>query len=103
MNLLNILKQYNLEEFSNPKLIRESADNIVYLINTKDKKILRISKRLPAENIEFEFNIFEHLSKNNFPVPKWNKTKDDKIFARHKNTTAVLFDFLDGYQVKVDG
>ncbi len=102
MNLLNILKQYNLEEFGSPKLIRESADNIVYLAGTKDKKILRISKRLPVEDIEFEFNVFEHLLKNNFPVPNWNKTKDGKIFAKLENTIAVMYNKIDGYQAKAD-
>lgn len=102
MNLTNIIKQYNLSEPVNQRLIRESADNIVYSVEGKDKKILRISKRLPIEDIEFEFAIFEHLSKNNFPVSKWNKTKDGKIFARSRDTIAVMFDFLEGYQVKVD-
>ena len=102
MNLVNILKQYNLKEPSKPELIRESADNIVYSIGSEEKKILRISKRLSAEDVEFEFNIFDYLSKNNFPVPKWNKTKDGKIFAQDKNTVAVLFDFLDGYKIKAD-
>lgn len=102
MNLLNIIKQYNLSEPARLQLIRESADNIIYSVGDKDKKILRISKRLPVEDIEFEFGVLEHLSKNNFPVPKWNKTKDGKIFAQDKNTIAVLFDFLNGYSVKTN-
>ncbi len=102
MNLADIIKQYNLSEPVNPQLVRESADNVVYSVGDKDKKILRISKRLPIGDIEFEFAIFEHLSKNNFPVPKWNKTKDGKIFVQSENTIAVMFDFLEGYHVKVD-
>jgi len=102
MNLTNIIKQYNLNESVSLQLIKESADNIVCSVGDKNKKILRISKRLPIGDIEFEFAIFEYLSKNNFLVPKWNKTKDGKIFARNGNTIAVLFDFLDGYQVKVN-
>ncbi len=102
MNLANIIKQYDLSDLANPQFFRESADNIVYSVGDKDKKILRISKRLPIEDIEFEFAIFEHLSRNNFPVSKWNKTKTGKIFAQDGNTIAVLFDFLDGYQVNVD-
>lgn len=98
----NFVKCYNLNWSGNSEFIRESADNIVYRINAREKKILRISKRLPIEDIEFEFNIFEHLSNNNFPVPKWNKTKEGKIFAQCGNTIAVMFDFLEGYCVKVD-
>ncbi len=102
-NLLkNIIGQYDLKDAAKLKFVRESSDNIVYSIGSSNKKILRISKRLPAEDIKFEFDVFEHLSKNNFPIPKWNKTKNGKIFVQNKDNVAVLFDFLDGYKAKVD-
>lgn len=98
----DIIKCYDLSEPVSVQLVRESADNVVYSIGSKNKKILRISKRLPVRDIQFEVEVFDYLSRNNFPVSKWNKTKDGKLFAQHENAIAVLFDFLEGYQVKVD-
>lgn len=98
----DIIKCYNLSEPANLQLIRKSADNIVYLVGSKNKKILRISKRLPVRDIQFEFEVFDYLARNNFPVSKWNNTKDSKLFAQHENAIAALFDFLEGFQVKVD-
>ena len=103
MNLINnIANQYSLTELEPIKLIRESADNFVYSVGTKDRKILRISKRLPIEDVQFEFEIFDFLSGDNFPVPKWNKTKDGKTFSHLDGQIGVLFDFINGYHVKVD-
>lgn len=46
------LNNYDLDEITTVVLLRESADNLVYAIGEKNKKILRISKRLPAEECQ---------------------------------------------------
>ena len=90
------INEYNLKEKEPVIFVRESADNFIYLIGLNHKKVLRISKRLPIKDIRFEFEVFDYLSKNNFPVPKWNKTKNGVIFSNIDETIGVLFDFIDG-------
>jgi len=103
MNHINeLLKSYSIDETSPVELLRESADNIVYAVGKKNKSILRISKRLPVQDLQFEFAVSEHLAKNGFPVPEWIKTRDGKTFIRDDDAAAALFVFLDGYKAKAD-
>ena len=98
-----ILSQYNIPPNSSAHLLRESSDNQVYVVGNRQKKILRLSKKLPIEDAVFEHDVYEHLSHYNFPVAKWNKTRDGKLYASvDKTGIAVLFDFLEGYHVVVD-
>jgi Ser/Thr protein kinase RdoA (MazF antagonist) len=104
MKTLNkILNQYNISEIAPIELIRESSDNIVYLVGEKNKKILRVSKRLPIEDAQFEYEVSQHLAKNNFPVAQWIKTKDENFYAStEKIKVAIMFEFLEGYHAHVD-
>lgn len=97
--LKDLVRQYEGAGAVKVELIRESADNVVYLVDSGEKKVLRISKRLPAADLEYEHGIIEYLAKNDFPVPRWNRTSEGGLFARHGEKIAVLFDFLSGYQV----
>lgn len=93
----NILNQYKILEKNPVVFIRESSDNIIYSIGNKEKKILRISKRLPLNDIQFEFEALSYLFNKGVAVPKWIKTKNDNFYASTSNiSTAILFDFIEG-------
>ena len=98
-----ILNQYDIPEVSPIEMVRESGDNNVYLIGEKNKKILRVSKRLPIEDVRFEYEALRYLSSNNLPVPGWVKTKDGNFYASTDGfDVAVMFDFLEGYHAHID-
>ena len=62
MNTLEkILNQYNISEVAPIEMIRESGDNHVYTIGNKEKNILRVSKRLPLEDVQFEYEVFLNI------------------------------------------
>lgn len=96
------LQDYNLDEISPIVLLRESSDNLVYLIGEKSKKILRISKRLPVDDIRFEYEATEFLSKSGISVPKWLTTKTSDFYTLIDNNVAVLFDFIEGHHIEVN-
>lgn len=100
--ITNALDDYNLSEISPINLVRESADNVVYVIGQNDKKILRISKRLAVENVAFEYEAIKYLAENDVQVAHWLMTKAGKEFSLVGGHVAVLFDFLPGYHINVD-
>jgi len=98
-----ILNQYDILEVSPIEMVRESGDNHVYLIGEKNKKILRVSKRLPIEDVRFEYDTLQYLSSNDFPVPDWIKTRDGNFYASTDEfEVAVMFNFLEGYHARID-
>jgi Ser/Thr protein kinase RdoA (MazF antagonist) len=101
--IIKIVDNYDIQETLPQELIRESGDNRVYCIGADNKKILRVSKKLSKENVQFEYEVLQHLARNSFPVPKWVKTKDGNIYASTKEAdVAVMFEFLEGYHVPTD-
>lgn len=104
MDTINkILEQYDIPETTPIETVRESGDNLVYLVGGINKKVLRISKRLPIEDARFEYEALQHLALNNFPVPEWIKTRDGNFYASTEDVeVAVLFGFLEGYHAHVD-
>lgn len=96
------LKEYNLSEESPVNLVRESADNVVYAIGENDKKIFRISKRLAAEDVAFEYEAVRHLAQHGVPVAHWITTQAGKEYSLVDGHVAVLFDFLHGHHIIVD-
>ncbi len=102
-NVAEILAQYDIFETEHVELIRESGDNQVYLIGTNTKKILRLSKKLPIEDVRFEYEAMQYLSRGGVLVPEWIKTKSGNFYASTKKTAvAVMFNFLEGYHVQID-
>lgn len=97
-----VLEEYDLSEDSPINLVRESADNVVYVIGQNDKKILRISKRLAVENVAFEYEAIKYLAENGVQVAHWLMTKAGKEYSLVDGHVAVLFDFLPGYHINVD-
>ncbi len=96
------LEQYDLVETFPVALLRESDDNEVFVIGEKNKKILRISKRLPVEDIIFEYEANTCLAKGGVMVPKWILTKTGSPYALIDGKVAVLFEFLEGHHITVD-
>lgn len=96
------LLAYNLDESTPITLLRESGDNFVYIVGEKNKKILRISKRLPVEDIEFEYDANKHFSKEGSLFPKWLITKSGDFYTLINRKVAVMFDLLKGHHIKVD-
>jgi len=102
-NLLSeLLQNYELSESSPITLLRESGDNFVYSVGEKGKKILRISKRLPVEDIKFEYEANKYLSSGGVIVPKWLTTKTGDFYVLVDGKVAVMFDFLPGHHIEVD-
>lgn len=82
--------------------IRESSDNSVFLIGNTAKKVLRISKRLPVEDVNFEYEVNKHLSLSGIPVANWLTAKTSEAFASVNNELAVMFDFIEGHHAIID-
>ncbi|MFH1049242.1 MAG: phosphotransferase [Patescibacteria group bacterium] len=97
-----ILKEYNLIETEPIKPVRESMDNAVYVIGDKDKKILRISKRLPFEDIRFEYEATSYLFKNDLPVARWLLNRSGDFYTLIDGAVAVMFEFLNGHHILID-
>ena len=77
--------------------VKKQECDYVYCVGEKNKKILRVSKRLPLDDVKFEFEAMEHLFKSGVPVPAWIKTREGAFYASTPEIpTAVLFEFLDG-------
>lgn len=101
-DLKKILPEYNLTETSPVILLRESGDNYVFSVGEKDKKIFRVSKRLPIEDIKFEYETNQFLANNGLHVAKWLMTKTGNISTILNGSIVVGFDFLAGHQINVD-
>lgn len=101
--LTKILAQYDILEIEPRDLIRESSDNQVYIIGKDNKKVIRLSKKLSVEDVQFEYEAIQHLAKNNFPVAKWIETKNNNFYSSSDEVgVAVMFDFLKGYHAQVN-
>ncbi len=84
-------------------LLRESADNSVFVVGGGvDKKILRISKRLPVEDIKFECQAVNYLLRNDVAVPRFLPTVSGEYYAIIDGDVAVLFEFMRGHHIQVD-
>lgn len=98
----NILKEYGLPESTPVVLLRESADNFVYLVGEDQKKVLRISKRLPIEDIKFEYEANQYLSKKSNLFSKWIKTLKGNCYTVVNEAVAVMFEYVDGHNINID-
>lgn len=101
-NIEKAITRYSLEETMPINLIRESSDNMVFSVGEKNKKIIRISKRLPIEDIKFEYEAARYLSSGGVSVPAWEETKNGNFYTLIDDKVAVMFDFIEGSHVVVD-
>ncbi|MBI4185664.1 phosphotransferase [Candidatus Berkelbacteria bacterium] len=91
-----LLLEYDLGKSTSLEVLRESSDNLVVLVNTQPKKVLRISKRARRHNFAFEFEFMQLCNQHGIPVPGWNRARTGEIVAKVESTCAVLFDFVSG-------
>lgn len=101
-SIQKVLEQYNLSEIAPINLIRESGDNFVFLIGEKEKIILRLSKRLPIEDVAFEYDLTQHLISKNIPVSEIIKNNENKTYSLIDDSVVVLFKFIEGNHIEVD-
>ncbi len=96
------LEHYSLSEKEPIILVRESSDNSVFQIGKKDRKILRVSKRLPISDVKYEYEAMQKLREGNVVVPRWVTTNTGSFHTLVDGAVAVLFDFIHGNHITVD-
>ncbi len=80
--LEKILVSFRLEASILVSPLRESADNAVFVVgHEKNKRILRISKRLPVEDVSFECEAVNYLARNGVPVPLFLPASSGECYA----------------------
>ena len=97
-----ILDNYDLIEKKPINFLRESADNFVFVIGRVNKSILRISKRLPINDVIFEMELLKHLDSKGVPVSRVIKNKDGLPYSLIDASVCVIFEFMDGVHIKID-
>lgn len=100
--LKNILALFGFDATIPIAPLRESSDNEVFVVGDNDKKILRISKRLPVEDVAFECAAVNHLAQNRIPVPRFLPARSGRCYALNDGMIAVLFDFIEGHHSVVN-
>lgn len=85
-------------------LLRESKDNIVYLIEQgEDNKIFRISKRLPLNDILFEIEALKVIKDNKLPVASPLANRWGMNFSvSPEGVIGVMFESKKGYSVECE-
>lgn len=91
-----LLAEYDLGTIASLQVIRESSDNIVVLVNTNPKHVVRISKRATRHNFAFEHEFMQRCAEHGISVAGWNKTRSGQIMSTVEDISAVLFDFVSG-------
>lgn len=83
--------------------LRESADNAVFIVGEDNKRrVLRLSKRLPVEDIVFEHEAVDHLTKGGVSAPRFLPALSGGYYAVVDGAVAVLFDFIEGHHAEAD-
>lgn len=83
--------------------LRESTDNLVFVVgDDQDKKILRVSKRLPIEDVSFECQAVNYLAENGANVPRFLPALSGKSYAVIDGDVVVMFEFIAGHHIQID-
>ncbi len=83
-------------------LLRESADNSVFLLKTDSKKlVLRISKRDLRSDVLFETTWLDYLRRKGLPVTVTKKTVNYKPFFLSNKLAIVLFELAPGQPLEI--
>jgi len=87
----------------NISLLRESSDNVVYLIvSDKNKKfVLRISKRDMKDDVLFEIVWLDYLSQHSVPVVKIVKTENRGFSSILGKFVLIMFKFAEGKPIEI--
>lgn len=99
-NIKGFIKYYDFSSKINKITLLRSTDfNDVYLLETKDKdkKILRISKKLNVEDIEFELEAIDFLKREGLKTPSFLINSSKVGFVNMKNfEIGVVFEYVEG-------
>lgn len=99
---IKILNSFGLADTTSITPLRESSDNSVYRVLDSDTYILRISKKLPVSDVQFEYEAMNHLRSKGLPVPNWISSLSGAPYVvTEDGAVAVLFTFIDGIHVPV--
>lgn len=101
--ITEILSKYTFAEDQPVALLRESSDNIVYVVGNTEKRILRVGKKTALTEVAFEHEVLERLKNNSVPVPAWVLTKSGDVCAQTiDGRVAVVFGNVRGYHASFD-
>jgi Ser/Thr protein kinase RdoA (MazF antagonist) len=93
-------KTYAIDPNAEVEFLRESPDNIVYLVKGDPKRIIRISKRELNDDLLFEINAINALIQDGFSVASVVKNQDEELYTvLPDGATAVLFEFVEGSHI----
>jgi Ser/Thr protein kinase RdoA (MazF antagonist) len=99
----HIVDQYDWSEKEPVQLIRESADNKVYVVGDSQKTVIRVSKRLLIEDVQFEHECLIYLASAGVLVAPWITTTSGEIFTCAEDGSVVTaFGFVQGHHILVD-
>lgn len=99
---LKVLNSFGLADTASITPLRESSDNSVYRVLDSDTYILRVSKKLPISDAQFEYEAMNHLRSKGLPVPNWvSSVSGTPYVVTEDGAVAVLFIFIEGEHVSV--
>ena len=101
IELVQLIKQYNIGALKKFEGILEGIENTNYKITTsKDIYILTLfEKRVLEEDLPFFFNLKNHLINKKFMCPEPIASKDGYFINKINNKSCVLISFIKGKQI----
>ncbi len=101
--ILSVVAAFGVSASASINPLRESADNVVLVVEEgSKKKILRLSKRLPIEDIIFEYEAINYLVTGGVPVARFLPATSGEYYVVADGVVAVLLDFIEGHHVEAD-
>src|SRR3989344_6432703 len=99
-----ILSQYDIQSKEEAFLLKEGIDNDLYVarLSNAKKVVIRSSKRDISDSVQFETQLLSFLTDKKGPVPQIVPTKSDKLSVFIKDTSTVVFEFVEGETITVD-
>ena len=101
--LSKFIKENYAIDFDAVKMLRDGSDNVVLILQGKDKKyVVRVSKRNVEDDIEFETEWLKFLKDKKIPVVPPVESKAGKGYSVGRaGLVVVVFPFVDGRQVEL--
>lgn len=94
---------FGLDQSTSIIPLRESTDNSVFVVgDDKDKKILRVSNRLPIQDVSFECQAVNYLAEKGANVPRFLPALSGESYAVVDGDVVVMFEFITGHHVQID-
>ncbi|MEU7478412.1 phosphotransferase [Lentzea sp. NPDC042327] len=80
--------------------LNQGADNFTASVNSEF--VLRCYRVTPAEEVDVELDLIDHLVERGFPTPRVLRTADGARRVEHEGTHAVLFELVPGSPIDED-